>query len=245
MSSAAALPILYSFRRCPFAMRARLALAASHTRCELREIVLRAKPAQLLEASPKGTVPVLVLPAAGAPSGQAAAQAASVQILEHSLDIMRWALERNDPEHWLLAPTGTLDDMLALIGQCDGPFKQDLDRYKYPERYPDSDPVAHRSQGSVYLRRLDGMLANHPYLFGERPTLADRAIAPFVRQFAHTDKPWFGAQPWPALQAWLEAFLASALFERVMQKYPRWEAGHEIVVFPPRPPAPVNSTHLA
>jgi len=216
-----ALPILYSFRRCPYAMRARLALAVSQTRCELREVVLRDKPAELLQASAKGTVPVLVLSDAG--------------VIEHSLDIMLWALRRNDPQQWLAPATGTIQDMLELISQCDGPFKQRLDRYKYPERYPGIDPIEHRSLAEPFLRQLDQRLSGSPYLFGSHAALADRAIAPFVRQFAHTDKEWFAAQPWPALQAWLAGFLDSALFERVMQKYPAWRAGDPGVLFPPSP----------
>lgn len=236
------LPILYSFRRCPFAMRARLALAVSRTRCELREVVLRDKPEELLQASAKGTVPVLVLPspaaaaadgpAPGAPAGEAAGQGAG-KVLEHSLDIMLWALRRNDPEQWLSPSAGTLDDMLAWIGECDGPFKQHLDHYKYPERYPGTDHLAHRTLAEPFLQRLDERLSRTPYLFGSHAALADRAIAPFVRQFAHTDKEWFAAQPWPALQAWLAGFLDSALFERVMQKYPAWRAGSPVATFPP------------
>lgn len=223
------LPILYSFRRCPFAMRARLALAASRTRCELREVVLRDKPAELLQASAKGTVPVLVLPA----PADAAIEPKVETIIEHSLDIMLWALRRNDPEHWLSPEAGTLEDMLEWIRECDGPFKQHLDHYKYPERYPGTDPVGHRTLAEPFLQRLDERLSRTPYLFGSHAALADRAIAPFVRQFAHTDKDWFAAQPWPALQAWLAAFLDSALFDQVMHKYAAWRPGDPVVQFPP------------
>lgn len=212
------LPILYSFRRCPYAMRARLALAASQTPCVLREVVLRDKPPELLAVSPKGTVPVLVLENA---------------VLEHSLDIMLWALRRHDPEAWLQAATGSLQEMLDLIGQCDGDFKYQLDRYKYPERYPGTDNQAHREAGGQFLAQLDARLVSQPYLFGERPSLADRAIAPFVRQFAHTDSAWFGSQPWPALHAWLQKFLDSELFAQVMKKYPQWRNGDEPTHFLP------------
>lgn len=214
------LPILYSFRRCPFAMRARLALAVSDSRCELREVVLRDKPTELLEVSPKATVPVLVLAAAGP------------EVLEHSLDIMDWALRRHDPEGWLSPPAGTPQEMRELIARCDGPFKQDLDRYKYPNRYPGVDAETHRANGGVFLTQLDARLRGQSHLFGTRPCLADRAIAPFVRQFAHTDIDWFRSQPWPALHAWLDAFLAHPLFERVMRKYPQWRAGDAPSYFP-------------
>ena len=128
-----ALPVLYSFRRCPYAMRARLALAVSGQRCELREVVLKAKPQGLLQASPKGTVPVLVLP--------------SGQVLEQSLDIMLWALGQHDPQSWLHPSQGTQAEMQALIAECDGPFKQALDRTKYPTRYPECNPAYERAQG--------------------------------------------------------------------------------------------------
>lgn len=144
----AALPVLYSFRRCPYAMRARLALAVSGQACELREVVLRNKPQGLLYASPKATVPVLVLP--------------SGQVLEQSLEIMLWALAQHDPEGWLTPSHGNLQDMLALIAECDGPFKQALDRCKYPSRYPDADIGAERARAVAWLggwRRVSGQIS--------------------------------------------------------------------------------------
>ena len=213
------LPVLYSFRRCPYAMRARLALAVSGQVCELREVVLRAKPAALLSASPKGTVPVLVLPKGA--------------VIDQSLDIMRWALAQHDPEHWLTPEQGSLEATNALIAQCDGPFKSHLDRYKYPNRYDNTDAAAHRSAGAEYLAMLDHRLQSHTYLFGSRPCLADMAIAPFVRQFAHVDIEWFQGQPWPALQHWLHAFLDSPRFAQIMGKYSAWEPGSDGIRFPP------------
>lgn len=212
------LPVLYSFRRCPYAMRARLALAASGQHCELREVVLRAKPAELLAASPKGTVPVLVLP--------------DGKVIDQSLDIMRWALTQHDPEHWLTPDRGSTTEMEALIQQCDGTFKTDLDRYKYPDRYENADALAHRTAGAKYLMGLDRLLQGQDYLFGARRSLADMAIAPFVRQFAHVDQAWFEAQSWPALTHWLEAFLADARFQQVMEKYAPWVSGTEGIRFP-------------
>lgn len=209
-----ALPVLYSFRRCPYAMRARLALAISGQAYELREVVLRNKPADMLAASPKGTVPVLVLPDGA--------------VIEQSLDVMLWTLRRSDPESWLAqAP---IADMLALAGENDGAFKQHLDRYKYPNRYPQEPggdaPQAfaetHRAKGARWLGRLDAMLAGG-WLFGQRTSLADMAILPFVRQFAHTDAAWFGAQAWPRLQAWLADFEASTLYASVMHKHAAWQ----------------------
>jgi glutathione S-transferase len=215
MGALPALPILYSFRRCPYAMRARLALSISGQAHELREVVLRNKPADLLAASPKGTVPVLVLPGG--------------EVIAESLDIMRWALARHDPAQWLSPPGASSDEMAALIAGNDGDFKCHLDRYKYPNRYPDeSDADAagfalkHRTEAAQWLAHLDARLTGG-WLLGTQASLADMAILPFVRQFAHTDADWFAAQPWPRLQGWLAAFEGSALYAGVMDKQPPWQ----------------------
>ena len=212
------LPVLYSFRRCPYAMRARLALASSGTVCELREIVLRAKPPEMLHASPKGTVPVLVLP--------------DGQVLEQSLDIMLWSLQRHDPAQWLPADDAARQHSLQLIAGCDGEFKHHLDRYKYPNRYHLPDGDVHSAQCAIFLIALESRLSEHPFLHGSHWGLVDAAIAPFVRQCAHTDRPWFDAQPWPRLQAWLTAFETSALLDACMHKYTPWQAGDAPVYFP-------------
>ncbi|HSI22002.1 MAG: glutathione S-transferase [Methylophilaceae bacterium] len=211
-------PILYSFRRCPYAMRARMALLASGTVCELREIVLRAKPQELFAASAKGTVPVVVLP--------------DGTVIEESLDIMLWALERNDPQQWLTPEHESLDDMLQLIAQCDGDFKLHLDRYKYPNRFDNVDALQHRAAGAAFLLKLESDLSSRPYLFGSHPALADIAIFPFVRQFAQTDQAWFDAQPWPHLMRWLSTLLDSAIFSSVMHKFDAWESGSPGPAFP-------------
>lgn len=213
-----ALPVLYSFRRCPYAMRARLALAASGQTCELREVVLRNKPQGLLHASPKATVPVLVLP--------------SGPVLEQSLEIMLWALNQHDPEAWLAPSHGTHADMIGLIAECDGPFKHALDRCKYPSRYPGADPAAERVQAHTWLSTLNTRLSTQPHLFGQHAALADMAIAPFVRQFAGIDADDWAAQPWPHLQAWLARWQASPLLDSVMHKLPAWVDGTEGVLFP-------------
>lgn len=212
------LSVLYSFRRCPYAMRARLALAASGEPCELREVVLKNKPAEMLAASPKGTVPVLVLPEAA--------------VLEQSLDIMLWALRRNDPLRWLEPEAGTLDDMLALIATCDNDFKPQLDRYKYPGRFSELPENACES-GSRFLSQLEARLAAGSQLFGTRATLADAAVMPFVRQFAMVDPSWFESQPWPQLRSWLAGWTGSQLFERAMRKYAPWVSGAAGVAYPP------------
>ena len=210
-------PVLYSFRRCPYAMRARLALAVSGQVCELREVVLARKPAALMQASAKGTVPVLVH--------------ADGRVEEQSLDIMLWALRRKDPLHWLPVNAGALMQAMELVARCDGEFKFHLDRYKYPDRHGVSDAAIHREQGGQFLGDLSARLSAHCHLLGEQEGLADMAIAPFVRQFAHTDPAWFARQPWPALQAWLVAFEHSPLFQQVMTKYAPWAPGQAVVLF--------------
>jgi glutathione S-transferase len=217
-TAAAPYPVLYSFRRCPYAMRGRLALVASGTICELREVVLARKPAALLQASPKATVPVMVLPDGA--------------VLEQSLDIMLWALRRNDPLHWLPTSEQGMADVLQLIGQCDGDFKAQLDRYKYPSRYALPDGLSHRAQGAQFLDMLNTRLASHRHLMGEHFSLADAAIAPFVRQYAHTDPTWFASQDWPDLQQWLTAFEASGDYAKVMEKFTAWTEGQSMSLFP-------------
>ena len=211
-------PILYSFRRCPYAMRARLALMVSNRVCELREVVLRDKPQEMLEVSAKGTVPILI--------------DVDGRVLDQSIDIMLWALRQHDPEKWLMPQQGSVTEMLELIALFDEGFKYHLDRYKYPDRYPGVDAQVHRYEGSLYLGRLNAQLSVTKYLFGNNVALADMAIAPFVRQFAHTDLGWFKEQPLPHLQAWLTEFLDSEIYTRIMQKYPKWSSGNECVVFP-------------
>jgi glutathione S-transferase len=206
----AMMPTLYSFRRCPYAMRARLALLAADIQVDLREVVLRDKPQAFLEASPSGTVPCLVLPD---------------QVIDESLDIMIWAFLRSDPQRLHDMP----DAGWELIARCDGPFKHALDRTKYTTRYPDENPDQHRADASRFLSDLDAQIDTHLF---DRPLLADLAIAPFVRQFAFIDKPWFDAQPWPSLQGWLDRFLSSDAFAFVMVKYPAWVPGDAPTHFP-------------
>lgn len=223
---ATSLPVLYSFRRCPFAMRARLAVAVSGQRCELREVVLRSKPPELLAASPKATVPVLI--------------DTDGRVLDQSLEIMRWALAKHDPQQWLTPERRSLDDMLALIARFDSNeagFKFHLDRYKYATRYTDDvgkavDVETHRAAAAAFLVDLEARLADTPFLFGARPGLADMAIAPFVRQFSIAGTTWFEAQPWPRLRVWLAGLVNSNLWNGVMQKYPPWRSGEAVVEFP-------------
>ncbi len=213
-------PILYSFRRCPYAMRARLALLASGIRCEMREIALSQKPESMLAVSPKGTVPVLVL---------------KDQVLEESLEILHWALQQNDPESWSTTGTAKHADAMALVQQCDSEFKHHLDRYKYPNRYDLPDGLAHRQQGSLYLNQLNARLSRSACLMGSEWCWVDAAIAPFARQFARTDRAWFDAQAWKPLQNWLLSFENSEPFAEVMHKYKVWHQGAKPVSYPATP----------
>ncbi|MCC5954748.1 MAG: glutathione S-transferase [Natronohydrobacter sp.] len=203
-------PVLWSFRRCPYAIRARLAIRCSGVSVELREILLREKPAAFLAASPSWTVPCLVTPDG---------------VIDESLDIMAWALGQNDPEGWLDMPPEGMD----WIARCDGSFKHALDRVKYASRYPDQDRAAHLATACAFLDDLEAQLDG--WIFA-RPTLADMAILPFVRQFAFIDKGRFDAQPLPRVQHWLTQFLASDGFAAVMHKNPPWQQDQPVLSFP-------------
>ncbi len=191
---------LYSFRRCPYAMRARMALRYSSVPVEIVEVSLKAKPAEMLAISPKGTVPVLD---------------ADGRVIDESLEIMRWALAQNDPQGWLLDGDSRIAE---LIEANDQRFKVDLNRYKYAERYPEQPMEVYRAQGAVFLQRLEGLLQDRDYLLADHPSLADIALLPFLRQFAHVDREWFAQTPYPRLQAWLHNFLESDLFTSIMKK---------------------------
>jgi glutathione S-transferase len=214
------LPILYSFRRCPYAIRARMALAYAEITYELREVSLKNKPKEMLEISPKGTTPVM----------QIFDASQNFMVLEESLDIMRWALQQNDPLNW-----GNLsDDDLAIANQLittnDREFKQALDRYKYANRFPEQSPEFYRQQAEEFLKILERKLCDHSqsvnsqFLIGDRQTLVDVAVFPFVRQFAYVDIEWFNASSYLNLQRWLRWHESSVLFELVMQKFPVWES---------------------
>ncbi len=208
------LPILYSFRRCPYAIRARLAVLASGLVCEIREVSLANKPHEMLTASPKATIPVMVL--------------TNGDVLEQSLDIIGYALAQNDPEGWL---KGLDDDLMALVKTNDDIFKDHLDRYKYPNRY-DGDPLIHQSAGLAILTQLERRMEQFGKLSGPNYCLADIAILPFVRQFAAVDENWFAAQPIPHVRHWLADFLASPMFAFAMINLPIWRTGDEITLFP-------------
>lgn len=208
-------PILYSFRRCPYAIRARLAIAVSEQAVELREIVLKHKPQELLAISPNKTIPVL--------------QLADNQVFDESLEIMVWALQKHDPQHWI---TPQLKDMLLLIDENDFQFKPWLDKYKYADRHLEHKQSYYRDQAEDFLMLLEDRLTVHDYLFANHITLADMAIMPFIRQFALVDKTWFEQSDYNYLKNWLAELINSELFKQCMHKYPTWLESGQSIPFP-------------
>ena len=211
------LPILYSFRRCPFAMRARMGLWAAGVDVELREVVLRDKPASMLEASPKGTVPVLILE--------------DGTVIDESLDIMLWALEHSDPEGWQDVER---DAQLALISDCQENFKPHLDRYKYTSRYDGANKEVEAAKALEWLSGLSARLSTSSWLYADRVQIADIAIFPFVRQFAHADTEFFATRTAPELQDWLERAKALPVFKSTFKKFKQWQPGDPEIAFGPQ-----------
>ncbi len=212
------LPILYSFRRCPYAIRARMALKYSQTNVVLREVKLSSKPENMLAISPKGTVPVLQLP--------------DNIILEESMDIIHWALSHQDPEDWLLRQNdGLRSKALTLISDNDQHFKKQLDLYKYADRHPERPATYYRQTAMAFLQQLEGYLLQNNYLINKHISIADIAIFPFIRQFAFVDKDWFDQSKLPGLQTWLQQFIDSELFASCMEKHPPWTSEQPAVIF--------------
>jgi len=201
-------------------MRARLGIVFAGMEVELREIVLKNKPAQMLAISPKGTVPVLEL---------AEGNGANRPVIEESREILEWALQQNDPQGLLNVDS---DRANALMDRNDTEFKHWLDRYKYADRHPELSQLEYRQKGEVFLRELESLLASNHYLLGNSISIADIGIMPFVRQFAHVDREAFYSLPYPSLQQWLRDWLEHPAFKRVMVKYQPWQEGDEVVVFP-------------
>ena len=210
--------ILYSFRRCPYAIRARLAILTSGINVEIREVTLNDKPPALLRISSKATVPVLIT--------------ADERIIDESIDIMNWALNQSDPEKWL--PSDTKEEQLTseLTYVNDQTFKHFLDRYKYSDRYPENSELYYRQQAELTLINLEYNLTQNIYLVSNRLTMVDVALLPFIRQFALVNKAWFDVAPYPKIQAWLEKFIASELFNSSMVKLAPWQQGDEVIYFP-------------
>ena len=219
------LPVLYSFRRCPYAMRARIAIAKAGVAVQLREVVLRSKPVQMVDISAKATVPVL--------------QLTNGDVIDESLDVMLWVLSQSDPDAWLQYG---FHEALALIEENDGMFKPLLDRYKYFVNYPEHSQQYYREQAAAFFELLELKLVQHGAvgLLGARIGLADVAIFPFIRQFARVDLKWFSQSKFTRLVAWFENFERSELYLNVMNKYPAWNVGDATTVFPER-----NTTQIA
>jgi glutathione S-transferase len=223
-----ALPVLYSLRNCPYAMRARLAIYAAKQQVQLRDLVLNNKPDEMLAASPKGTVPVLVT--------------ASNQVIDESLAIMQWAFSQTDPDDYLHkkglnkdasnkdAPNA-LAEMLAVIEIFDHEFKGHLEKYRCSKRYHEPSLIADRQQCEAYLADLESRLCQHQYLMSDKPSLADLALMPFIRQFARVERQWYLQSPYPKLRHWLNGYLQSRMFSKVMEQHPLWLDAKQVVIF--------------
>ena len=205
-------PVLYSFRRCPYAMRARLSLVVSKTRVEIREVLLKKKPKEFLDVSASATVPCLIT---------------NEEILDESMDIMYWALKKSDPQNWLKMPKLGND----LIKENDTSFKHYLDLTKYHIRYPRLNPKESRIKASAFLIKLESIMVDN-FLFGPTPTIADMSILPFVRQFANTDLEWFDNQNWPRVKSWLYKFISSEIFHEIQIKFVQWQTNSKPCFFP-------------
>ena len=209
------LPILYSFRRCPYAMRARMAIHISGQKCELREVLLRDKPPSMLEYSAKGTVPVLILQ--------------DGKVIDESLDVIDWALNLNDPDDWQRSKDKEKTKELIKIN--DGEFKYHLDRYKYSKRYDNEDPELHRKKCLKFIESINNELNNSEYIFDDNISYADIVLLPFIRQFRIADIEWFDSLPYDNLKKWLSSFLGSSLLNSIMKKYDLWKEGDKSIVF--------------
>jgi len=209
------LPILYSFRRCPYAMRARMAIHISGQKCELREVLLRDKPSSMLEYSAKGTVPVLILQ--------------DGKVIDESLDVIDWALDLHDPDDWQRSKDKEKTKELIKIN--DGEFKYHLDRYKYSKRYNNEDPEFHRKKCLKFIESINNELNNSEYIFDDNISYADIVLLPFIRQFRIADIEWFDSLPYDNLKKWLSSFLGSSLLNSIMKKYDLWKEGDKSIVF--------------
>jgi len=225
------LPILYSLRNCPFAMRARLAIYKAQLPVELRDVNLKDKPAEMITASSKATVPIIVLP--------------SSHVIDESLDVMLWALTENDPDDLLchrehqkslneeseVNDNTRLSEILSLIQWFDNEFKSSLEQYKCAKRYHETNLTECREACEVFIQNLELRLTEHKYLMGSKETLADIALLPFIRQFARVERPWYLQSSYNNVKNWLNSYLQSPLFTKVMAKYPVWSVGNDVTVF--------------
>ncbi|MFT6916832.1 MAG: glutathione S-transferase [Motiliproteus sp.] len=214
------MPILYSLQNCPYAMRARLAILLAQQTVSIRAVDLKNKPAELLVASPKGTVPVLVL--------DPDVDLAKPPVIDESLEIMLWALQRNDPEDLLYAHTpAALTEMLAIIAENDNDFKPRLERYKHAKRFHDDTQERYRLECEPFVQRLEQRLARHTFFMGSTPSLLDYALLPFIRQFSRVNRQLYLRGPYSHLERWLKQHLQSRLFSKAMTQYPLWSDDRE------------------
>ncbi|MFT5653422.1 MAG: glutathione S-transferase [Psychromonas sp.] len=212
-------PILYSLHRCPYAMRARTAILLAQQTLLLRDIVMKNKPVEMLSASVKGTVPVLIFD--------------DQSVIDESLDIMIWALDKNDPDDLLYKnQPEVLSEMLNLISRNDNEFVNNLKKYKVTARYHDIEEQFYRQKCELFIAELEQRLTTQAYIMGEKPSLADIAILPFIRQFSRTDRQWYLQAPYPNLRRWLKTHIQSPLFSKIMTKYPQWLDHREEMLFP-------------
>ncbi len=212
------LPILYSLRNCPYAMRARIAIFKSKQTILLRDLVLSNKPTEMIAASPKATVPVLVL--------------TDGTVIDESLEVMLWALKETDPDDLLHNHiTNTLPEMLQLINEFDHDFKSCLEQYKCAKRYRENDLLEHRENCEVYIKKLEQRLTRHLFLMSDKESLADIALLPFIRQFARIERQWYLQSPYPNVRQWLNNYLQSSMFTKVMAKQSLWLDSREDVLF--------------
>lgn len=236
------LPVLYSLRNCPYAMRARLAIYRSKQPIELRDVVLKNKPLEMITASPKGTVPTLVL--ASLPANSLPSTTSETQVIDESLDVMLWALNENDPDNLLrsdslvvkkqktnISTSSALTEMLLLIKQFDVEFKTRLEQYKCAKRYHESNLSECRQACEVYIQNLEQRLTEHTYIIDEYESLTDIALLPFIRQFARVERQWYLQSNYSNVKKWLNKYLQSPMFTKVMAKYPLWSESSEVVVF--------------
>ena len=212
------LPILYSLRQCPYAMRARLGLLLAQQSVMLRDIIMSDIPEEMFEASPKGEVPVLVLN--------------DRTVIDESIDIMRWALNKNDPQDLLYNNHPCrIKEIQKFIQHNDNKFVEALKKYKAASRYHDDVEVKHRQQCEMFIKDLESRLSRHEYIFGDEPSLADYAILPFIRQFSRVDRKWYLQSPYPKLRNWLERHYQNPIFSKAMKKYPQWLDAKEEIIF--------------
>jgi len=211
--------ILYSFRRCPYCMRAHMALKYAGIKAELREVDLKALPDALLNISSSNTVPVLLVHE----------QPDAATVLDESWDIVKWSLQQNDPDNWLGKDGQHLLDAEILVETNDFSFKTDLDHYKYADRHPEHPVEYYRELCEEFIQELEDKLVDNRYLLADSVSLADIAVFPFVRQFSLVDKSWFEQPSYRRVQRWLAALTSTGLFENVFQKFDNWKAGDDVI----------------